>query len=171
MVIGVPRIESNRPVQSTRRVSCAWESPSKKISPEISPPCAFKKSSNFKDLRKISPISPISPGCRGCGGALAYLHIHKETLNFTLLIYICVRKPNPRHPKRRGDFGDIGDIFGKPSNRAGLRVLGSGDILGMSPGDGDALSHARNPRNPRNPRDAMYACLMRASPCARRRIW
>ena len=54
-----------------------------------------------------------------------------------------MRKPNPGNPKRRGDFGDIGDIFGKPSDHAGLRVLGSGDILGMSPGDGDALSHAR----------------------------
>ena len=46
-------------------------------------------------------------------------------------------KPNPRNPKSRGDFGDIGDIFGKPSVHAGLRVLGSGDTLGMSPGDGD----------------------------------
>ena len=56
-----------------------------------------------------------------------------------------MKKPNPRHPKSRGDFGDIGDIFGKPSNHAGLRVFESGDILGMSPGDGDvgdALSHA-----------------------------
>ena len=74
---------------------------------------------------------------------------HKETLNFTLLIYICVRPPNPRNPERRGDFGDIGDIFGKPSDHAGLRVLGSGDTLGMPPRDGDvgdvgdALSHAR----------------------------
>ena len=41
------------------------KSPSPKISPEISPPCAFKKSSNFKDLRKISPISPISPPPQG----------------------------------------------------------------------------------------------------------
>ena len=48
-----------------------------------------------------------------------------------------MREPNPRRPKMRGDFGDIGDIFGKPSNHAGLRVFESGDILGMSPGDGD----------------------------------
>ena len=48
-----------------------------------------------------------------------------------------MRKPNPRNPKRHGDFGDIGDIFRKPSNHAGLRVFKSGDILGMSPGDGD----------------------------------
>ena len=53
-----------------------------------------------------------------------------------------MRKPNPRNLKRRGDFGDIGDIFRKPSNHAGLRVFEFGDILGMSPGDGDALSHA-----------------------------
>lgn len=63
--------------------------------------------------------------------------IHKETLNFTLLIYIYMRKPNPRDPKRRGDIGDIGDIFRRPSNHAGLRVFESGDILGMSPRDGD----------------------------------
>ena len=62
-------------------------SPAPKISPGISPPGARKKSCNFKDLRKISPISPISPGCRGF--FLTCLHIHKETLNFTLLIYIC----------------------------------------------------------------------------------
>lgn len=71
LAVGVPRcyrvdairsMPSNRPVQRARR----GKSPSQKISPEISPPCAFKKSSNFKDLRKISPISPISPGCRGC---------------------------------------------------------------------------------------------------------
>lgn len=48
-----------------------------------------------------------------------------------------MRKPNPRDPKRRGDFGDIGDIFRIPSNHAGLRVFESGDILGMSPRDGD----------------------------------
>ena len=48
-----------------------------------------------------------------------------------------MRKPNPRNPKRRGDFGDIGDIFRKPSNHAVLRVSGFGDILGMSPRDGD----------------------------------
>ena len=47
-----------------------------------------------------------------------------------------MRKPNPGNPKRRGDFGDIGDIFRKPSNHAGLRVFESGDILGISPGDG-----------------------------------
>ena len=70
--------------------------------------------------------------------ALACIYIHKETLNFTLLIHRYMRKPNPRNPERRGDFGDIWDIFGKPSNHAGLRVLGFGDILGMSPGDGDA---------------------------------
>ena len=45
-----------------------------------------------------------------------------------------MKKPNPRHPKSRGDFGDFGDIFRKPSNHAGLRVFESGDILGMSPG-------------------------------------
>ena len=48
-----------------------------------------------------------------------------------------MRKPNPRDPKRRGDIGDIGDIFRRPSNHAVLRVLESGDILGMSPRDGD----------------------------------
>ena len=63
-------------------------------------------------------------------------YLHKETLNFTLLIYIYMRKPNPRNPKRRGDFGDIGDNFRKPSNHAGLRVFEFGDILGISPGDG-----------------------------------
>ena len=74
---------------------------------------------------------------RDAGDILRGAYTHKETLNFTLLIYICMKKPNPRNPERRGDFGDIGDIFGKPSDHAGLRVLGSGDILGMSPGDGD----------------------------------
>ena len=69
--------------------------------------------------------------------ALATEHIHKETLNFTLLIYIRMKKPNPRHPNMRGDFGDIGDIFRKPSNHAVLPVFGFGDILGMSPRDGD----------------------------------
>ena len=112
-------------------------SPTPKISPGISPFGTCKKSCNFKDLRKISPISPISPGCRGCGWSRLHTYIHKETLNFTLLIYKYMRKPNPRRPKMRGDFGDIGDIFRKPSNHAGLRVPGLGDILGMSPGDGD----------------------------------
>ena len=49
-----------------------------------------------------------------------------------------MRKPNPRHPNMRGDFGDIGDIFRKPSNHAVLLAFESGDILGMSPRDGDA---------------------------------
>ena len=48
-----------------------------------------------------------------------------------------MRKPNPRHPNMRGDFGDIGDIFRKPSNHAFLPVFEFGDILGMSPGDVD----------------------------------
>ena len=48
-----------------------------------------------------------------------------------------MKKPNPRHPNMRGDFGDIGDIFRKPSNHAVLPVFGFGDILGMSPRDGD----------------------------------
>ena len=54
-----------------------------------------------------------------------------------------MRKPNPWHPKSRGDFGDIGDIFRKPSNHAGLLAFELGDILGMSPRDGDACPHAR----------------------------
>ena len=37
----------------------------------------------------------------------------------------------------REDFEDIEDIFGKPSNHAGLRPLGFEDILGMSPGNED----------------------------------
>ena len=41
------------------------KSPAPKISPGISPSGMSKKTSIFKDLRKISPISPISPGCRG----------------------------------------------------------------------------------------------------------
>lgn len=49
-----------------------------------------------------------------------------------------MRKPNPRDPKRHGDFGDIGDIFRRPSIHAGLQVFESGDILGMSHVDGDA---------------------------------
>ena len=58
---------SNRPVlRAHARVSCAWKSPSKKISPEISPVRTFKKPCIFKGLREISPISPVSPGCRGC---------------------------------------------------------------------------------------------------------
>ena len=52
-------------------------SPSPKISPEISPPCTFKKPSNFKDLRKISPISPISPGCLGYWGMRLHTHAVK----------------------------------------------------------------------------------------------
>ena len=48
-----------------------------------------------------------------------------------------MRKPNPRNPQMRGDFGDIGDIFRKPSNHAVLPVFEFGDILGMSPMDGD----------------------------------
>ena len=69
-------------------VSCAWKSPSKKISPEISPspkisprispPGAFKKSGNFKGLRKISPISPISPGCRGYFLMRLHIYIRKR---------------------------------------------------------------------------------------------
>ena len=112
-------------------------SPSPKISPGISPSGACKKSCNFKDLQKISPISPISPGCLGCVWTRLRTYIHKETLNFTLPIYLCLRKPNPRGPKVLGDFGDIGDIFRKPSNHAGLRVFEFGDILGMSPREGD----------------------------------
>ena len=130
------------------------KSPSPKISPKISPALPFKKCWNFKDLRKISPISPISPASRGYFVMRLHTLIHKETLNFTLLIYICMRQPNPRNPERRGDFGDIGDIFGKPSDHAGLRVLGSGDILGMSPGDGDVPEGRGCPRGTRmSPRD------------------
>ena len=104
----------------------------------------------FQGLTKNIPNIPNIPVMSGMRmDAFECTYLHKETLNFTLLIYICVRPPNPRNPERRGDFGDIGDIFGKPSDHAGLRVLGSGDTLGMSPGDGDvgdvgdALSHAR----------------------------
>ena len=95
-----------------------------------------QKVQQFQGLTKNIPIIPNIPAPAGifCA-ALAY--IHKETLNFTLLIYLCMRKPNPRDPKGRGDFGDIGDIFRKPSNNAGLRVFEFGDISGMSPRDGD----------------------------------
>ena len=82
---------SNRPVQSTRRVSCVWKSPSPKISPEISPPCTFKKSSNFKGLREISPISPISPGCRGCVVSCARSHARKGASRKARLVTICHR--------------------------------------------------------------------------------
>ena len=84
---------------------------------------------------EIYPQYPQYP--RDVGDGYGSAHIHKETLNFTLLIDIRMKKPNPRHPKSRGDFGDIGDTFRKPSNHAGLRVFESGDILGMSPRDGD----------------------------------
>ena len=57
-----------------------------------------------------------------------------------------MRQPNPRNPERRGDFGDIGDIFGKPSDHAGLRVFESGDIVGMSPRDGDVPKGRWPPR-------------------------
>ena len=66
-VVGVPRIESTGAAHTM--VSCAWKSPSPKISPEISPVRTFKKPCIFKGLREISPISPKSPrllGCRGC---------------------------------------------------------------------------------------------------------
>ena len=71
----------------------------------------------------------------------------------------CVWDPRPQDPKRRGDFGDIGDIFRRPSNHAGLRVFESGDILGMSPRGGDAFPvrskrlPARLDVRPRNPRN------------------
>ena len=81
------------------------------------------------------PQYPKNP--RGVWDAYGSAHIHKETLNFTLLIYICLSKPNPRNPERREDFEDIEDIFGKPSNHAVFRALGFEDILGMSSGDED----------------------------------
>ena len=71
----------------------------------------------------------------GCGGSYS----HKETLNFTLLIYIGMGKPTPRNPKMREDFEDIEDIFRKPSNHAGLLALGFEDILRMSQEDEDTL--------------------------------
>ena len=83
------------------------KSPSQKISPKISPKGVCKKSSKIKDLRKISPISPISPGCRGY--FVMRLRIHKETLNFTLLIYIYIRESQiPGIPKGVGILGILG---------------------------------------------------------------
>ena len=46
-------------------------------------------------------------------------------------------KPTPRNPKMSEDIEDIEDIFRKPSNHAGLRVLGFEDISRMSQDDGD----------------------------------
>ena len=65
-----------------------------------------------------------------------------------------MRKPNPQYPKRRGDIGDFGDIFRKPSNHAGSRVFEFGDILGMSPRDGDGRRGC--------------VAFLRAFPCAQR---
>ena len=107
--------------------------------PRNIPTRGLQKVPQFQGLTKNIPNIPNIPGVSGMRKDAC---IHKETLNFTLLIYIYMRKPNPRHPNMRGDFGDIGDIFRKPSNHAVLPVFEFGDILGMSPRDGD--SHAQD---------------------------
>ena len=106
----------------------------RKYPPEYPRPGLAKSPAISRTYEKY-PQYPQYP--RDVGDADGRAYIHKETLNFTLLIYKYMRKPNPRHPNMRGDFGDIGDIFRKPSNHAGLRVFESGDILGMSPRDRD----------------------------------
>ena len=108
----------------------------RKYPPEYPRPGLSKSPAISRTYEKY-PQYPQYPRDVGDAYGSAHTHIHKETLNFTLLIYICLNKPNPWHPQMRGDFGDIGDIFRKPSNHAGLQVFEFGDILGMSPWDGD----------------------------------
>ena len=84
------------------------------------------------------PNIPNIPGMSGMDmEALKYIQIHKETLNFTLLIYVRMKKPNPRNPERRGDFGDIGDIFRKSLKLLDFLNAHRGDISGDFFGDGD----------------------------------
>ena len=83
--------------------------------PEISPACAFKKSSNFKDLRKISPISPISPGCRGCVSRAVKTLSHAWTFapsNAPQRAVFCPRfvcgiRPHPRNPRNPREIHKI----------------------------------------------------------------
>lgn len=54
---------------------------------------------------------------------------HKETLNFTLLIYMHKHEQaESTNPKRAEDFEDFEDIFMKASNSAGLLDFGCEDI-------------------------------------------
>ena len=107
--------------------------PDPKNIPRNIPALGLQKVLQFQGLAKNIPIIPNIPGMSGMRmDALEYIYLHKETLNFTLLIYIYEKAKSPESQKAWGFWGYWG-YFQETKQSCGFASSGTWGYFGDVP--------------------------------------